>query len=63
MSLVPFKEILADAFNRRYGVGAFNIVNDLTLEAVLQAAEEARWGKHHESADLQLREGSGRCLS
>lgn len=42
MSIVPFKEILADAFNRRYGVGAFNIVNDLTLEAVLQAAEEAR---------------------
>jgi ketose-bisphosphate aldolase len=42
MPVVPFKEILKDAFNRRYGVGAFNIVNDLTLEAVLQAAEEAR---------------------
>src|SRR5512133_2896710 len=42
MSLVSFKEIMADAFDRRYGVGAFNIVNDLTLEAVLQAAEEAQ---------------------
>lgn len=42
MPIVPFKEIMTDAFNQRYGVGAFNIVNDLTLEAVLQAAEEAR---------------------
>jgi len=42
MPIVPFKEILKDAFDRRYGVGAFNIVNDLTLDAVLQAAEEAR---------------------
>jgi fructose-bisphosphate aldolase, class II len=42
MTIVPFKEIMHDAFKRRYGVGAFNIVNDLTMEAVLQAAEEAR---------------------
>lgn len=42
MPVVPFREILADAFQRRYGVGAFNIFNDLTLEAVLHAAEEAR---------------------
>jgi len=42
MPIIPFKEILKDAFNRRYGVGAFNIVNDLTMEAVLQAAEAAR---------------------
>ncbi len=42
MPVVPFREILDDAFNQRYGVGAFNIVNDLTLEAVLQAAEETR---------------------
>jgi len=40
MPVVPFKEILKDAFNNHYGVGAFNIINDLTLEAVLQAAEE-----------------------
>jgi len=42
MPIVPFKEILKDAFNRRYGVGAFNIFNDLTMEAVLQAAEAGR---------------------
>jgi len=42
MSIVPFREILADAFRQRYGVGAFNILNDLTLEAVLRAAQEAR---------------------
>jgi ketose-bisphosphate aldolase len=42
MPVVPFTEIMKDAFDRRYGVGAFNIVNDLTLEAVLQAAQEAR---------------------
>jgi len=39
---VPFKEILQDAFHHRYGVAAFNIVNDLTMEAVLSAAEDAR---------------------
>lgn len=42
MSIVPFREIMADAFRQRYGVGAFNILNDLTLEAVLRAAQEAR---------------------
>jgi fructose-bisphosphate aldolase class II len=42
MPIVSFKEIMKDAFDKRYGVGAFNIVNDLTLEAVLQAAEAAR---------------------
>jgi len=36
------QEILRDAFAKRYGVGAFNIVNDLTMEAVLAAAEETR---------------------
>ncbi len=41
MPLVPFKEILKDAFDTRYGVPAFNIVNDLTMEAVLSAAEDA----------------------
>ncbi len=41
MSSVPFKEILQDAFDRHYGVAAFNIVNDLTMEAVLSAAEDA----------------------
>lgn len=42
MPIVPFREIMKDAFSQRYGVGAFNIVDGLTLEAVLQAAEAAR---------------------
>ena len=40
MPVVSFKEILDPAFEHRYGVAAFNIVNDLTLEAVLAAAAE-----------------------
>ncbi len=40
MPVTPFKEIVNTAFKERYGVGAFNIVNDLTMEAVLAAAEE-----------------------
>ncbi|MEW2545492.1 class II fructose-bisphosphate aldolase [Streptomyces sp. NPDC047002] len=40
MPVVPLTDILSDAFDRRYGVPAINIVNDLTLEAVLGAAVE-----------------------
>ena len=36
--LVPMKEILDRAFADRYGVAAFNILNDLTIEAVIAAA-------------------------
>jgi fructose-bisphosphate aldolase class II len=36
------QEILKDAFKRRYAVGAFNIVNDLTMQAVLAGAAEIR---------------------
>jgi ketose-bisphosphate aldolase len=42
MPVVPTREILQQAFHARYGVAAFNVVNDLTLEAVLSAAEELR---------------------
>lgn len=42
MPVVPLKEILDRAFARRYGVAAINVVNDLTLEAVLAAAVEQR---------------------
>ncbi len=42
MPVVPMQEILRDAFQQRYGVGAFNIFNDLTMEAVLAAAAETR---------------------
>jgi fructose/tagatose bisphosphate aldolase len=37
MPVVPTGEILATAYRERYGVAAINIVNDLTLEAVLAA--------------------------
>jgi fructose-bisphosphate aldolase class II len=39
---VPLKQILDQAFAQRYGVAAINVVNDLTLEAVLAAAVEQR---------------------
>ena len=42
MPVVPLKDVLDRAFKERYGVAAFNIVNDLTLEAVLAAAVEQR---------------------
>jgi len=42
MSVVSMPEILAPAFQKRYGVGAFNIVNDLSMQAVLDAAEKAK---------------------
>lgn len=42
MPVLPMQEIMRDAFARRYGVAAFNIVNDLTMDAVLCAAQEAR---------------------
>jgi ketose-bisphosphate aldolase len=40
--VVPLKEILDRAFAERYGVAAINVVNDLTLEAVLAAAVQQR---------------------
>jgi fructose-bisphosphate aldolase class II len=42
MPVVPTEQILDRAFGERYGVAAINIINDLTLEAVLAAAEELR---------------------
>lgn len=42
MPVVPTKEILDRAFAERYGVAAFNILDDLTVDAVLAAAEEER---------------------
>jgi fructose-bisphosphate aldolase class II len=40
--VVPLKDVVDRAFAERYGVPAFNIVNDLTLEAVLAAAVRER---------------------
>ena len=42
MPVVPLRDVLAPAFAGRYGVAAFNILNDLTIEAVLAAAVEER---------------------
>ena len=42
MPVVTTKAILDRAFEERYGVAAFNVVNDLTMEAVLAAAEELK---------------------
>ena len=42
MPVVTTKAILQRAFEERYGVAAINVVNDLTMEAVLAAAEELR---------------------
>ena len=42
MPIVPTQEILARAFRDRYGVAAINVINDLSMEAVLAAAEELR---------------------
>lgn len=42
MPVVPTREILERAFKERYGVAAINVVNDLTMEAVLAAAEELK---------------------
>ena len=40
MPIVSMKETLDRALSERYGVAAFNIINDLTIEAVLAAAVE-----------------------
>ena len=42
MAVVSLKEIVDAAFDERYGVPAINVVNDLSLEAVLAGAVEAR---------------------
>jgi fructose-bisphosphate aldolase class II len=42
MAVVSLKEIVDRAFAEKYGVPAINVVNDLTLEAVLAGAVDAR---------------------
>jgi fructose-bisphosphate aldolase class II len=42
MSVAGLMEVLAPAFDQRYGVPAINIFNDLTMENVLAGAVEAR---------------------
>ena len=40
MPVVPIRRILDAAFADRYGVAAINVVDDLSLEAVLAAATD-----------------------
>ena len=40
MPVVPTKTLVDRALADRYAVPAFNVFNDLTMEAVLAAAEE-----------------------
>src|SRR5947199_9265327 len=42
VAVVSLKEILDRAFSERYGVAAFNILNDLTVEAIVEAATVER---------------------
>ena len=42
MSLVPMADLLKKAQAEKYAVGAFNIVDWTTLQAVVDAAEEER---------------------
>jgi fructose-bisphosphate aldolase class II len=42
MPVVAMQTILKDAFEKRYGVGAFNIVDGVTMDAVLTAAAETK---------------------
>ncbi|HEY5879666.1 MAG TPA: class II fructose-bisphosphate aldolase [Nakamurella sp.] len=42
MPIVSTKEIVDHAFANRYGVGAFNILDDMSIDAVLAAAEQER---------------------
>ena len=42
MPVVPLPEIMDRAFQRRYGVAAFNTVDDVTMDGVIKAAEQSR---------------------
>ena len=42
MTIVSMPEILGPAFQERYGVAAFNIVDDVTMSGILTAAVESR---------------------
>lgn len=40
MALVNLKEVLWDAYQRKYAVGSFNVINMEFLEAIIEAAEQ-----------------------
>jgi fructose-bisphosphate aldolase class II len=42
MPVTSLREIMDHAFTRRYGVAAFNTVDDITMQGVIRAAEQSR---------------------
>ena len=42
MAIVSLPEIMDPAFQQRYGVAAFNAVDDITMDGLIRAAEESR---------------------
>lgn len=42
MSVVSLPEVMGPAFKQRYGVAAFNAVDDITMDGLIRAAEESR---------------------
>lgn len=42
MAIVTLPEIMDPAFQQRYGVAAFNAVDDITMDGLIRAAEESR---------------------
>jgi len=42
MTIVSLPEIMDPAFQQRYGVAAFNAVDDITMDGLIRAAEESR---------------------
>ena len=42
MPIAPLPEIMDRAFEKRYGVAAFNTVDDITMSGVIRAAEQSR---------------------
>jgi len=42
VTVVSLPEIMGPAFNQRYGVAAFNAVDDITMDGLIKAAEQSR---------------------
>ena len=42
MTIVSLPEIMGPAFEGRYGVAAFNAVDDITMDGLIKGAEESR---------------------
>lgn len=42
MTVVSLPEVMGPAFDQRYGVAAFNAVDDITMDGLIKAAEQSR---------------------